>query len=170
MSKEINSNATSFIPTAIVKAKFTSEKLKEAQEAFEMYDKDRDDAITTIELVLALRALGFNSNQVIVERIREIDLESKDGVGKLSFDEFLDFVAMYVRYTFTTEDMLEDFKLIDVDNDGKITKTELKSYFETLKIPLSNEEIDEIVDSADLDNDGSIDYMEFVNMMAPSQI
>lgn len=161
MSKEIN-----LVPTAILKAKFTSENMKEAQEAFEMYDKDGDNMITTIELVLALRALGFNSNQVIEERIIEMNKES-NGVGKLSFDDFLDFIVMYLRYAFTSEDMLEDFKLIDVDNDCKITKRELKSYLQTLNIPLSDEEIGEIVNSADLDKDGSIDYKEFVMMMAP---
>lgn len=165
MSKEIN-----LIPTAIVKAKFTSEQLKEAQESFEMYDTDRDGAITTSELIPALRALGYNSNQVIVERIREMDLESNDGVGKLSFDDFLDFVVTYLRYTFTMDDMLEDFKHIDVDNDGTITSSELKTYLENLKIPLSDDEIQEIVNSADLNGDGSIDYKEFVTMMEPSQM
>jgi Ca2+-binding EF-hand superfamily protein len=164
MSIDIN-----FLPSAILKAKLTSSpsQLEEAREAFEMYDKDRDDMITTAELIHALRALGYNANQVILERIREMELESDDGVGKLSFDEFLDFIVMYIRYTFSTDDMLEDFKRIDVDNDGKITKIELRSYLESLKIPLSNDEIDEIVNAADLDKDGSIDYKEFVIMMSP---
>lgn len=163
----MSKKSISFIPNEIVKAKFSSQKLKEAQEAFKMYDKDGDNMITTVELTPALRALGYNSNQVIVERITEMNRESSDGVGKVSFEDFLDVVVMYLRYTFTMNDMLEDFKLIDVDNDGKITKTELKSYLESLQVHLSHEEIEEIVNAADLDNDGSIDYMEFVIMMSP---
>lgn len=161
--------SVSFIPTAILKAKFTSEKLKEAQEAFEMYDKDGDNMITTAEIIPAMRALGYNSNQVIVERIREMDLESPNGVGKLSFDDFLDIVVTHLRYTFTMNDMIEDFKDIDVDNDGKITKSELKTYFESLKIQFSDDEIEDIVNSADLNNDGIIDYKEFLIMMSPKQ-
>jgi Ca2+-binding EF-hand superfamily protein len=157
------------ISSAIQKAKLTPTQLDEAREAFEMYDKDHDDMITTVELILALRALGYNANQVILERIREMELESDDGVGKLSFDEFLDFIVLYIRYSFSTDDMLEDFKRIDVDNDGKITKIELQNYLESLKIPFSNDEINEIVNAADLDKDGSIDYKEFVIMMSPSR-
>lgn len=157
-----------FIPTSILKAKFSASQLKEAREAFEMYDKDTDEKITTSELIPALRALGYNSNQVILEKIKEMDLESDDGVGKLSFDDFLDFIVMHIRYSFKSEDMIKDFKLIDVNNDGKITKSELKTYLETLKIPFSDDELNEIVNAADLNNDGSIDYKEFVIMMSPN--
>lgn len=164
MSKDLN-----YIRTSILKAKFTDEQVREAREAFQMYDTDADDTITTTELIPALRALGYNSNQVILEKIKEMDLESDDGVGKLSFDGFLDFIVMHIRYSFTCADMMEDFKLIDVNNDGKITKFELKGYLESLKIPFSDEELDEIVNAADLNNDGSIDYKEFVIMMSPDQ-
>lgn len=156
---------SNLVPISIAKAKLTEENLKNAREAFELYDKNDSGTITTSELLPALRSLGYNSNQVILEKIREMDLESDDGVGKLSFEEFVDFVAMYFRYTYTMNDMLEDFKRIDVDNDGRITKLELKNYLEILKIPFSDEEIEEIVNSADLNNDGSIEYKEFVFMM-----
>lgn len=162
------SKNASFVSTEILKAKLTPEQVKEAREAFEMYDKDADSAITTTELIPALRALGYNSNQVILEKINEKDLESDDGSAKLSFEDFLDFIVMHIRYAFTSEDMMADFQLIDVDNDGKITKSELKGYLETLKIPFCDEEVDEIVNAADLNNDGSIDYKEFVIMMSPN--
>lgn len=161
MSKDVE-----FIPTAILKAKLTDEQVRDAQEAFEMYNKNANDTITTSELIPALRALGYNSNQVILEKIKEMNLESDDGVGKLSFDDFLNFIVMHIRYSFKSEDMMNDFKLIDVNNDGKITKLELKGYLESLKIPFSSEELDEIVNAADLNNDGSIDYKEFVIMMS----
>lgn len=161
------SKSLEFVPTSILKAQLTEERVKEAREAFKMYDKDADDTITTTELIPALRALGYNSNQVISEKIKEMDLESDDGVGKLNFDNFLDFIVMHIRYSFTSEDMMEDFKLIDVNGNGKVTKSELKGYLESLKIPFSDDELIEIVDAADLNNDGNIDYKEFVFMMSP---
>lgn len=159
-----------YVPTSILKAKLTQEQVKDAQEAFEMYDKDSDGTITTSELVQALRAVGCNSNQVILEKIKEVDDQSDDGVGKLSFDQFLDFIVTHNRFTFKSEDMMEDFKHIDVDNDGKITKSELKGYLESLTVPFSDDELDEIVNAADLDIDGSIDYMEFVTMMSSNRM
>lgn len=151
----------------LLSRKITLEQLKECREAFDMYDNDKDEIITTAELVLALRALGYNSNKVVVEKIKEMDIDSDDGVGKLKFQDFLNFVVTSIRYAYTKDDMLTDFRHIDANNDGKITKLELQNYLESLKIPFSAEEIEEIVNAADLNRDGSIDYNEFVIMMSP---
>jgi Ca2+-binding EF-hand superfamily protein len=156
-------------PLEIMKTKLTPQQLDECREAFELYMNEKDNTITTSELVSALRALGYNSNQVILDKIKEMDIEKEDGVSKLKFQDFLNFVVTYIRYAFSMEDMLSDFKLIDADNDGKITRIELQSYLESLKIPFSDEEIAEIVEEADLNNDGHIDYKEVVIMMCPKE-
>jgi len=156
-------------PAELIKRKFSEEQQKECREAFEMYDADSDAMLTTKELIPALRALGYNPNAVVLEKIAEMDMESADGAAKLDYDAFLGFVAAQLRYAFTSNDMLRDFKAIDVNNDGHITKLELRTYLEKLKVPFSDDEIDEIVNGADLNNDGVIDYSEFILMMCPDE-
>lgn len=150
----------------IFNTKLTPEQLLDCREAFDMYDTDKDEIITTTQLVSALRALGYNTTQIIIiEKIKEMNVESEDGVGKLKFEDFLEFVKTCIRYAFTKDDMLSDLKLIDVNNNGRITKMELENYLKSLNIPLCNEEIEEAVNVADLNNDGNIDYNEFASMM-----
>ncbi|XP_070506068.1 uncharacterized protein [Chironomus tepperi] len=132
-----------------------------------MFDSDEDGIITTTQLVSALRALGYNTSRIIIKKIKKRNLESEDGVGKLKFEDFVKFVIMYLRYAFTKDDMIADLRLIDINNDGSITKLELENYLKSLTIPLSNDEIVDAVNAADLNNDGKIDYNEFAAMMCP---
>lgn len=151
----------------ILKAKLTPQQLMDCREAFDMFDSDKDGIITTTQLVSALRALGYNTSQIIIKKIKKRNLESEDGVGKLKFEDFVKFVIMYIRYAFTKDDMIADLRLIDVNNVGSITKLELENYLKELTIPLSNEEIKDAVNATALNNDGKIDYHEFAAMMCP---
>lgn len=150
-----------------LKAHLTPQQLMECREAFDMYDSDEDEIITTTQLVPALRALGYKTNRIIIEKIRKKNLESEDGIGKLKFEDFVKFVITYIRYAFSKDDMIADLRLIDVNNDGSITKLELQNYLKRLTIPLSNDEIEDAVNATDLNNDGKIDYNEFAAMMCP---
>lgn len=161
--------STSFNLDEMIKRKLTLEQLNECREAFGMYDDDNDGIISTKELKPALRALGYNPNSVVLDKIKAIDDESEDGEGRLEYEDFLNLVCQQIRYSFTSKDMLEDFEAIDVNKDGKISQLELRNYLDSLRMPFSVEEIDEIVYTADLDNDGTIDYKEFVIMMCPDK-
>lgn len=148
---------------AILSIKFTPERLEEYREAFDMFDTDKDQIITTSQLVQALNALGYNTNQIVIQKIKDVDIESEGGVGKLKFEDFLDYVMSCIRYAYTKQDMMEDFKVIDVNGNGRITKYALRNYLKKLDIPLSDEEIGEAVEAADVNKDGWIDYEEFAS-------
>lgn len=161
--KSVNTNE-------MLKKKLTPLQLSECREAFDMHDEDMDGVISTQVVVSALRAFGYRPNKPVMDKIKQLDMENEDGIGKLKYDNFLDLVCQQIRYSFTSEDLLEDLKAIDVNDDGKISKEELRKYLESLQIPFSDEELDEIVNDADLDNDSAIDYREFVIMMCPDGI
>lgn len=151
----------SFNPNEMIRRKLTLQQLSEAREAFDMYDDDKDGIITTKEVKPAMRAFGYNPNSVVSEKIKAKG-KSEDVEGRLNYRE-------QIRYSFQSENMKKDFEDIDVNNDRKITKLELRHYLESLHMPSSDEEIDEIVFEADLNNDGFIDYEEFVIMMCPDR-
>ena len=60
---------------------------KEYQDAFEMFDKDKDGAITARELGNMMRSIGQNpTDEEVNAMIKEVDLKSD---GKIELDEFI---------------------------------------------------------------------------------
>lgn len=90
---------------------------------------------------------------------------SEDGQGRLKHGVFIDLVCQQIRHYFTSNDILEDFTVIDANGDAKITIQELRQYLESLQIIFSMRKIEEIVDEADLNNDGPIDHKELPTMV-----
>ena len=141
----------------------SEEKITEFRAAFELFDKDRDGAITTKELGTVMRGLGQNpTEEELKQMIREVDL---DGNGTIDFKEFLCLMVKKMKDTDTDEELLEAFKVFDRDGNGFITSHELRNIMNSLGENLSPEEIEEMVKEADQENDGQIDYDEFVKMM-----
>ena len=141
----------------------SEEKITEFKAAFELFDKDRDGTITTKELGILMRNLGQNpSEEELKQMIREVDL---DGNGTIDFKEFLCLMVKKMKGTDTEEELLEAFKVFDRDGNGYITSHELRYIMTNLGVGLTPEEVEEMVKEADLDNDGQIDYDEFVKMM-----
>ncbi|ODV94649.1 hypothetical protein PACTADRAFT_50513 [Pachysolen tannophilus NRRL Y-2460] len=60
----------------------------------------------------------------------------------------------------------EAFSLFDKDNDGKITTKELGTVMRSLGQNPSESELNDMINEVDVNNDGSIDFPEFLTMMA----
>ena len=54
------------------------------------------------------------------------------------------------------QDIIEVFKVFDADGNGYITAAELRHVMTNLDFKLEDEEIDEIINEADIDGDGQI--------------
>uniref|UniRef100_A0A8C8RSP0 EF-hand domain family member B n=1 Tax=Pelusios castaneus TaxID=367368 RepID=A0A8C8RSP0_9SAUR len=61
--------------------------------------------------------------------------------------------------------LLEAFRHYDKNGDGKIDKEELRKSCFQLNLDLDEELLDALFDYCDLDKDGLIDYLEFVNFL-----
>ncbi|CAG8760325.1 13486_t:CDS:2 [Cetraspora pellucida] len=69
-----------------------------------------------------------------------------------------------------TEEQIADFKeafgLFDKDGDGSITLKELGDVMKSLGHNPTETELRDMINEVDLDNNGTIDFNEFLNMMA----
>ena len=63
--------------------------------------------------------------------------------------------------------MYQAFLDLDTDGSGFITVDELAHQLKQLEMTSTEDEVKELIKQADLNNDGQIDYTEFVTMMAP---
>ena len=61
------------------------------------------------------------------------------------------------------------FAIFDKNGDGYISKSEMKSAMKKMNENFSDAEIDQIIQDADLDDDGEVNFHEFVVLMNQSK-
>ena len=65
----------------------------------------------------------------------------------------------------TLEEYKHAFTLIDKNKDGAIAPEELKSVMDAIGQPVTEEEVQKMINDADLDSNGKVDLAEFAKMM-----
>ena len=144
----------------------TDQQRKDFQDIFDQFDKDKDGKISAKELENAMVSMGQNpTNEEIKEMMEEADL-NKD--GKIDFEEFLSLMTRNSPETQTEDEVINAFRVFDKEGNGLISSAELKHIMMTIGDKMSEEEADEMVNEADIDEDGMINYEEFVRMMMAS--
>mmetsp|Transcript_122481 Transcript_122481/g.240379 ORF Transcript_122481/g.240379 Transcript_122481/m.240379 type:complete len:140 (+) Transcript_122481:72-491(+) len=129
----------------------TASQYKEFKEAFDIFDADGNGLITTKELATVMTDLHHDaSDGAIKEVVGDAD---NDGSGAIDFPEFV--LSMKI----------EAFRVFDINGDGYITKDELRTTMLGLNLALTSEQLDEMMKEADVNQDGKVDYEEFVKTM-----
>ena len=85
--------------------------------------------------------------------------------------DYSEFIAACLQsYNYLQENQLRSaFNYFDKDNSGTISKTELRECLQSDDFTLSEEQINELLNGVDANNDGQIDYQEFITMMKGNQ-
>ena len=117
------------------------------------------------EIIASLQVLrkhGFRpSDEELKAMIANCEKDKKN--EGIDFDEF---IAMMTRQgSDVEEDIAHSFRVFDRDSDGLITKEELMITMSNLGEPLSEEEVITMIEEADLDGDGKINFVEFQKLM-----
>ncbi|XP_019625228.1 PREDICTED: calmodulin-alpha-like isoform X2 [Branchiostoma belcheri] len=141
----------------------TEEQIAEFKDVFSLFDLDGNGYISTKELGSVLRGLGRAASVAeLQDMINEMDA---DGSGTIDFPEFLMVMAKKQRDADNEKEIREAFRVFDKDGNGFITASELRVVMANLGEKLTDEEVDEMLDEADIDGDGHINYQEFYDMM-----
>jgi calcium-dependent protein kinase len=103
------------------------------------------------------RSAGLPEVEIILENLQKFNYDSK---LKEAVHVFL---ASQVISNSELAIIRKNFQILDVDGDGKITRSELFSqYSKLMKIDEARRVVDEIIANLDQDGDGNIDYTEFL--------
>ncbi|KAF3438952.1 hypothetical protein FNV43_RR17227 [Rhamnella rubrinervis] len=141
----------------------TQQKKQEIKEAFELFDTDGSGTIDAKELNVAMRALGFEmTEEQINQMIADVD---KDGSGAIDFEEFVHMMTAKIGERDTKEELMKAFQIIDQDNNGKISVSDIRAIAKDLGENFSEADIQDMVEEADRDKDGEISFDEFIRMM-----
>jgi Ca2+-binding EF-hand superfamily protein len=139
------------------------EKLKECKIVFDLFDKDKDGLIPTKELGNLMRILGAAPSNIELETIIQ-NLESNNH-KLISFEKFIVIFQKKLESQDSEEDIINEFRKLDKDNNGTISENDLRNLMSNYDNPLSDEEIEEIIQEANVDSNGNIDYINFTKIL-----
>jgi len=141
----------------------SSLQIGQFQDAFQQFDTDQDGQVSSREVGYIMRSVGQNPSEAeIQDMVMAVD---KDGTGSIDFPEFLMMMALKFNTENAEEEVREAFKVFDGDGNGYINRQELSVVMANIGEKLSPDEIQAMIDEADVDGDGQINYEEFYNMM-----
>ncbi|XP_064884172.1 uncharacterized protein LOC102085725 isoform X3 [Columba livia] len=127
----------------------TEEETAELREAFDLFDPDGEGLIDVGDLKMNVRALGCELEKSEMKKI--VSEFGEKGSGKAEPCE--------------KKEILKVFNAFDCDGTGKISLEDLKAVAEEVGEDISEEELQEMIDEADVDGDGEVDEEEFLRIL-----
>ena len=133
-------------------------------EIFDDVDTDHDGVITAKELESVMASLGSKppTEAEIQDWINTVD---PDGGGTIDFSEFTKLMNSHLTETSTEQSIREAFHLFDKDGDGQITPAEVQKAMDYLGNEMTTEELEDMLEVAEKDGGGYINYEEFIKLM-----
>lgn len=166
----------------------SEEQREEINEAFSLFDLDKDGHIDYHELKVALKALGFDlPKQEILDMLQQngVPLSSfqhnsnsklpmhdqQQGASflgpsrmVLSHDAFVQLAAQRVNARNPADEIHRAFELFDADNKGRIDLEDLRRVARELGEGLQDEELQAMIEEFDIRGEGGIDREAFLGI------
>ncbi|MBA0704244.1 hypothetical protein Golax_016514 [Gossypium laxum] len=139
----------------------SEEEIMGLKEMFKGMDTDNSGTITLEELKQGLAKQGTKLSEYEVKQLMEA--ADADGNGTIDYDEFIT-ATMHMNRMDREDHLYHAFQHFDKDNSGYITTEELDQALREYGMH-DDQDIKEIISEVDIDNDGRINYDEFVAMM-----
>ncbi|XP_071908550.1 calcium-dependent protein kinase 26-like [Coffea arabica] len=144
----------------VIAESLSEEEIAGLKEMFKMIDTDNSGQITFEELKAGLKRFGADLNESeIYDLMRAADIDNN---GAIDYGEFI-AATLHLNKIEKEDHLCAAFQYFDKDGSGYITMDELQKACEEFGI--NEGHLEEMIKEADQNNDGQIDYNEFVAMM-----
>ncbi|TYH94031.1 hypothetical protein ES332_A12G013600v1 [Gossypium tomentosum] len=144
----------------VIAESLSEEEIAGLREMFTAMDTDNSGAITFDELKAGLRRYGSTLKDTEIRDL--MNAADVDNSGSIDYGEFI-AATVHLNKLEREEHLVAAFKYFDKDNSGYITVDELQQACAEHNI--TDVLLEDIIREVDQDNDGRIDYGEFVAMM-----
>ncbi|KAG6765038.1 hypothetical protein NC652_020122 [Populus alba x Populus x berolinensis] len=149
----------------IIAENLSEEEIAGLKEMFKMIDSDGSGQITFEELKAGLKRVGANLKESeIYDLMQAADV---DNSGTIDYGEFI-AATLHLNKIERQDHLFAAFSYFDKDGSGYITPDELQQACEEFGI--EDIRLEEMIREVDQDNDGRIDYNEFVAMMQKGNV
>jgi len=143
------------------------DQIEALRKAFDSFDTEHLGYITAETVGAILRMMGVKiSEKNLQEVIAETD---EDGSGQLEFEEFVDLSAKFLveeDEEALKAELKEAFRIYDKEGNGFITTDVLREILIEIDNKLTPTDLDGIIEEVDEDGSGTLDFDEFMEMMA----
>ena len=139
------------------------ERRKLMKDVLDLYDPDNEGFVKSKDIAKILRAMG----RTLEDDDEQNFLEAADpeNTGEISKDNFLATVeAMFSLPKEEVNDLLEAFKVFDINNTGKISVKNFKKVLVSIGQEFNEDEADDILKYIQVDREGNINIKDFINM------
>ncbi|XP_009790348.1 calcium-dependent protein kinase 4 isoform X2 [Nicotiana tabacum] len=144
----------------VIAESLSEEEIAGLREMFKAMDTDNSGAITFDELKAGLRKYGSTLKDT---EIRELmNAADVDNSGTIDYGEFI-AATVHLNKLEREEHLMAAFQYFDKDGSGYITVDEVQQA--CVEHNITDVYFEDIIREVDQDNDGRIDYGEFVAMM-----
>ncbi|KAM0945194.1 putative protein kinase CAMK-CDPK family [Dioscorea sansibarensis] len=149
----------------VIAESLSEEEIAGLKEMFQAMDTDNSGAITFDELKEGLRKYGSNLKE---SEIRDLmNAADVDNSGTIDYGEFI-AATLHINKLEREEHLAAAFSYFDKDGSGYITVDELQQACKEQN--MEDLFLEDIIKEVDQDNDGCIDYGEFVAMMRKGNV
>ena len=153
-----------FDPQTYVRDGVTESEILKMKECFQAFDTDQSGALDLNELKDSISEMGMNmQSERLLKMVEECDA---NGDGEMQFDEFLQWMGVYDQSRMLIEDdKIEGLFEIATQGRDKITQEDFKRLSQEVHANYTEEELNDMLLSADSDKDGVINLQEFVHII-----
>ncbi|CAJ1976831.1 unnamed protein product [Sphenostylis stenocarpa] len=144
----------------VIVERLSEEEIGGLKELFKMIDEDNSGTITFQELKDGLKSVGSNLVESEIKSL--MDAADIDNNGTIDYGEFL-AATLHLNKMEREENLVAAFSYFDKDGSGYITIDEVQQACTDFGLGVLH--LDEMIKEIDQDNDGRINYGEFVTMM-----
>ncbi|CAD6206963.1 unnamed protein product [Miscanthus lutarioriparius] len=144
----------------VIAENLSEDEIAGLKEMFNMIDADNSGQITFEELKVGLKKVGANLQESEIYALMQA--ADVDNNGTIDYGEFI-AATLHLNKVEREDHLFAAFQYFDKDGSGYITADELQVACE--EFGLGDVKLEDMIGEVDQDNDGRIDYNEFVAMM-----
>ncbi|XP_060602993.1 uncharacterized protein LOC132756041 [Ruditapes philippinarum] len=150
------------LPDRVIR-ELTLDEIMDLKKVFDMYDVAGAGYISRKAVKNISAILGFRASKEAIKNT--LDSFIKDPAGKVTFVTFLEFIIKHQEGNDPFEEAQQCFRILDREDKGYLTFSDIRLAADEVDCPLSNNQIQEMLDEADTSGNAEVELGEFVMMM-----